>query len=173
MPEKHLGQSDLTHFDSAGRPRMVDVTAKEITVREATARGEISMESKTFELVKTGKMAKGDVLAVAQVAAVSGVKETSRLIPMCHPLLIEGIAVDFNLDADKSRIEVDVSVKISGRTGVEMEALTGVSIALLTIYDMCKAVDKNMIIGNIRLIEKKGGRSGHFVRAELPLEERK
>lgn len=167
MTEKKFAQSDLTHFDNEGRPRMVDVTAKDITVREATARGDISMGHNTFELVKAGKMDKGDVLAVAQVAAISGVKETSRLIPMCHPLLIGGISANFNLDEEKSRIEVEVNVKISGRTGVEMEALTGVSIALLTIYDMCKAVDKNMVIGNIRLIEKKGGHSGHFVREDL------
>lgn len=164
MTEKRFTQSDLTHFDNEGRPRMVDVTAKDITVREAIARGDIRLGYNTFELVKAGKMDKGDVLAVAQVAAISGVKETSRLIPMCHPLLIGGISVDFNLDEEKSRIEVEVNVKISGRTGVEMEALTGVSIALLTIYDMCKAVDKNMVIGNICLIEKKGGRSGHFIR---------
>jgi len=167
MTEKKFLQSDLTHFDNEGRPRMVDVTEKDITVREATARGDISMDYNTFGLVKAGKMAKGDVLAVAQVAAICGVKETSRLVPMCHPLLIGGISVNFNLDEEKSRIEVDVSVKITGRTGVEMEALTGVSIALLTIYDMCKAVDKNMIIGNIRVIEKKGGCSGHFVREDL------
>jgi len=156
----------LTHFDEKGRSRMVDVTAKETTCREAVARGEISLDRKTLELVKTGRMSKGDVLAVAQVAAVMGVKETSRLIPMCHPLLIGGVFADFKIDEEAGKIEVTVTVKLTGQTGVEMEALTGVNAALLTIYDMCKAVDKNMVIGNIRLLEKKGGRSGHFVRRE-------
>ena len=111
-------------------------------------------------------MAKGDVLAVAQVAAIMAVKETSRLIPMCHPLNISGVAVDFRLNKKISAVEIEVQVKLTGQTGVEMEALTGVSVAALTIYDMCKAVDKTMEIGQIRLIEKLGGRSGHFKREE-------
>lgn len=156
--------SDLTHFDPQGRAHMVDVTAKEITAREATAAGEIRMEPATLALIKEGKLAKGDVLAVAQLAAVTGVKETSRMIPMCHPLLIGGTSVDFSLDEENSTLGVTVTVKINGQTGVEMEALTGVSAALLTVYDMCKAADKRMVIGNIRLLEKKGGKSGHFVR---------
>ncbi|MDX9871305.1 MAG: cyclic pyranopterin monophosphate synthase MoaC [Clostridia bacterium] len=156
--------SELTHFDQKGRAHMVDVTAKAATAREATAAGEITMERSTLKLIKEGKLAKGDVLAVAQIAAVTGLKETSRLIPMCHPLLIGGVAVDFNLDEAACRLEVTVTVKINGPTGVEMEALTGVSAALLTVYDMCKAVDKRMVIGNIRLLEKKGGKSGHFIR---------
>jgi cyclic pyranopterin phosphate synthase len=155
---------DLSHFDSQGRARMVDVTEKSITIREATAKGEIKLSKETLAKVKMGQMAKGDVLAVAQVAAVMGVKETSRLIPMCHPLPVGGISVDFTLDEEQSKIEVSVTVKIEGQTGVEMEALTGVSVALLTIYDMCKAVDKNMVMGEICLWEKKGGRSGHFQR---------
>ncbi|MCR4441262.1 MAG: cyclic pyranopterin monophosphate synthase MoaC [Peptococcaceae bacterium] len=159
-------QRRFSHFDDCGRARMVDVTGKETTAREAVARGEILMEKETLRLVKDGQLSKGDVLAVAQVAAVTGVKETSRLIPMCHPLLIGGVAVEFNLDDENVKIEVTVKVKTNGQTGVEMEALTGVSAALLTIYDMCKAVDKQMVIGNIRLLEKKGGRSGHYVRAE-------
>lgn len=156
--------SILTHFDANGRARMVDVTEKNTTYREAVATGEIAMAPETLELVRCGRMKKGDVLAVAQVAAIMAVKETSRIIPMCHPLAISGVDVDFRLNGEKSRIETQVKVKITGQTGVEMEALTGVSAALLTVYDMCKAVDKNMVISNIRLLEKKGGRSGHFQR---------
>jgi cyclic pyranopterin phosphate synthase len=157
---------EFSHFDSQGRAHMVDVTAKALTLREAVAQGEISMAQETVALVKAGKMAKGDVLAVAQVAAVMGVKETSRLIPMCHPLLIGGVSTAFSLDEAAGKIEVTVKVKIKGQTGVEMEALSGVNTALLTIYDMCKAVDKNMVMGKIRLLEKRGGRSGHYLRKE-------
>lgn len=156
----------LTHFDEGGRARMVDVTAKAATVREAAARGEIRMERRTLELVKAGRMAKGDVLAVAQVAAVTGVKETARLIPLCHPLPIGAVSAEFTIEEEAGKIEAVVTVKLTGQTGVEMEALTGVSAALLTIYDMCKAADKNMVIGNIHLVEKKGGRSGHYLRQE-------
>ena len=162
-----MDEKDLTHFDNSGRPRMVDVSAKEQSLREAYACGEISMAAETLELVKAGRMAKGDVLAVAQVAAVMAVKETGRLIPMAHPLGIAGVEVDFKtLDTPEPKIEIGVRVKLTGQTGVEMEALTGVSIAALTIYDMCKAVDKNMMIRNIRLMEKKGGRSGHYRRGQ-------
>ncbi len=155
----------LTHFDISGRPRMVDVSAKEQSLREASACGEITMAIETLELVKSGRMAKGDVLAVAQVAAVMAVKETSRLIPMAHPLGISGVEVDFKLiEKPEPKIEIRVRVKLTGQTGVEMEALTGVSIAALTIYDMCKAIDKKMVIKNIRLMEKRGGRSGHYRR---------
>ncbi len=156
----------LTHFDSSGRPRMVDVSGKGETLREAYARGEITMAPDTFSRVMAGSMAKGDVLGVAQVAAVMAVKETGRLIPMAHPLGISGVEVDFNPVKNESKIEIGVRVKLTGQTGVEMEALTGVSIAALTIYDMCKAVDKNMIIQNIRLVEKKGGRSGYYSREQ-------
>lgn len=164
--QRRVAGEYLTHFDEKGQTRMVDVTGKENTSREATARGEISMDRKTLELVKTGRMAKGDVLAVAQVAAVMGVKETSRLIPLCHPLMIGGVLVEFKVDEEAGKIEAEVTVKLTGQTGVEMEALTGVSTALLTIYDMCKAVDRNMVVGNVRLLEKKGGRSGHFMRRD-------
>lgn len=160
----HTG-GDLTHFDPAGRPRMVDVSAKDQSLREAYACGEILMTAETLARVRAGSMSKGDVLGVAQVAAVMAVKETGRLIPMAHPLGISGVEVDFNpLDKPEPKIEIGVRVKLTGQTGVEMEALTGVSVAALTIYDMCKAVDKNMVIQNIRLIEKKGGRSGHYRR---------
>ena len=156
----------MTHFDGAGRARMVDVTEKQSTLRVAVARGEILMRPETLVEIKQRRIKKGDVLAVAQVAAVMGVKETSKLIPMCHPLNISGVSVDFHLDEEKSKIEIEVEVKLTGQTGVEMEALTGVSIAALTIYDMCKAIDKEMEIGRIRLIEKSGGRSGYFRRED-------
>ncbi len=157
----------LTHFDEAGRPQMVDVSAKEQTLREAYARGEINMAPETLSLIKAGQIAKGDVLGVAQVAAVMAVKETGRIIPMAHPLGISGVEVDFtSVEEEPARVEIGVRVKLTGQTGVEMEALTGVSAAALTIYDMCKAVDKNMVVGNIRLVEKKGGRSGHYRREQ-------
>ncbi len=162
-PEKDTPAAELTHFDRQGRPRMVDVSAKATTLREAYARGEITMASQTLSLIRAGGMAKGDVLGVAQVAAIMAVKETGRLIPMAHPLAISGVTVDFAFsDNQEAKITIGVRVRLSGQTGVEMEALTGVSIAALTIYDMCKAVDKSMVIQNIHLVEKKGGRSGHF-----------
>ena len=154
----------LTHFDQSGRPRMVDVSEKEQTSRDAYAKGEILMAPDTLNRVMTGTMAKGDVLGVAQVAAVMAVKETGRLIPMAHPLGISGVEVDFQPDQDQNKIEIGVRVRLTGQTGVEMEALTGVSVAALTVYDMCKAIDKDMVIQNIRLVEKKGGRSGHYRR---------
>lgn len=159
-------EPELTHFDQSGRPRMVDVSDKEISRREAYAAGEITMAPATLARIKAGTVEKGDVLAVAQVAAIMAVKETGRLIPMAHPLNISGVDVDFNLNEAESKIEIGVRVKLTGQTGVEMEALTGVSAAALTIYDMCKAIDKNMVIQNIRLLEKKGGRSGHYRRKE-------
>lgn len=157
-------EKDLTHFDVSGRPRMVDVTAKELTLREAYARGEVVMAPATLDRVKAGTIAKGDVLGVAQVAGIMAVKETGRLIPMAHPLGISSVEADFDFSEKESRIEIGVRVKLTGQTGVEMEALTGVSVAALTIYDMCKAIDKNMVIQNIRLEEKKGGRSGLYRR---------
>jgi len=156
--------SDLTHFNGQGRARMVDVTGKDATVREAIARGEIWMAEETFQLIVRGRMAKGDVLSVAQVAGIMGVKETSNLIPMCHPLNIGSVNIDFQLDDVNNKVDIECRVKITGQTGVEMEALTGVNIAALTIYDMCKAVDKNMSINNIRLIRKTGGKSGTYQR---------
>ncbi|MDK2820037.1 MAG: cyclic pyranopterin monophosphate synthase [Clostridia bacterium] len=156
----------LNHFNEKGRARMVDVTDKDITTREAIARGEIWMAQETLDLLSQGKMTKGDVLAVAQVAGIMGVKETSRLIPMCHPLIIGSVNIEFKIDHVNHKIDIECRVKINGQTGVEMEALTGVSIAALTIYDMCKAVDKNMVINNIRLIRKTGGKSGIYQREE-------
>lgn len=157
-------QENFTHFDQQGRAKMVDVSAKSLTVREAQARGSVKMAAATVELIKAGRLAKGDVLAVAQVAAIMAVKETSRLIPLTHPLPISGVEVDFALNAKQGEIEACVNVKTTAPTGVEMEALTGVTAALLTIYDMTKAVDKEMTLDNIRLVEKKGGRSGHYQR---------
>jgi len=154
--------SPLTHFDQAGRAHMVDVSEKDSTFRVAVARGEVRMRPATLRLIKEGRLKKGDVLAVAQVAAVMAVKETSRLIPMCHPLPITGVSVEFRPDEEESKIEIRVEVKLTGQTGVEMEALTGVSVAALTIYDMCKAVDQGMEITGIHLVEKSGGRSGRF-----------
>lgn len=159
-------EPELTHFDAAGRPRMVDVSDKKSSLREAYAAGEVVMAPATLDRIKAGAMKKGDVLAVAQVAAIMAVKDTGRLIPMAHPLNITGVDVDFSLNEADSKIEIGVKVKLKGRTGVEMEALTGVSAAALTIYDMCKAVDKNMLIQNIRLLEKKGGRSGLYRREQ-------
>lgn len=154
----------LTHINEEGRARMVDVSEKKETVRVAVARGEVKMKPETLALIKEGAMAKGDVLAVSQVAAIMGAKHTPDLIPMCHPLALTGIDVSFRIDGQESKVEIEATAKITGKTGVEMEALTAVSIGALTIYDMCKAVDKGMTIGNIRLVSKSGGKSGEFRR---------
>ncbi len=154
----------LTHFDESGRARMVDVSAKDVTTRVAIASGEIHMLSETLEHIQQGKLKKGDVLAVADVAAVMGAKKTPDLIPMCHPLMLSGIDVSFTELEENCGLKVAVSVKCNGKTGVEMEALIAVSTALLTIYDMCKAVDKGMRITAIQLEEKRGGKSGDWVR---------
>lgn len=157
----------LTHFDEQGRSRMVDVSEKNDTLREATAMGWIKMAPETMDLLIAGKMAKGrNVFEVARVAAVMAVKRTSDLIPMCHPLLITGVDVYFEPDREKSLVNISVTAKLTGKTGIEMEALTGVSVAALTIYDMCKAVDKKMVIGDIRLMKKSGGKSGTFIRED-------
>lgn len=156
--------TDLTHFDAAGRGRMVDVSDKEVTTRIAIASGEIHMLANTLEHIQQGKLKKGDVLAIADVAAIMGAKKTPDLIPMCHPLMLSGIDVSFSELEETCGIKVKVSVKCKGKTGVEMEALTAVSAALLTIYDMCKAVDKGMRLANIQLEEKQGGKSGDFKR---------
>lgn len=152
----------LTHFNESGRAHMVDVGAKADTDRTAIARGRISMEKATLEMIKSGLIKKGDVLSVAQIAGIMGAKKTSELIPMCHNIFISGADLRFSLT--ESSVEVEAEVKTSGKTGIEMEALTAVSMACLTIYDMCKAVDKNMVIGEIRLIKKTGGKSGTYIR---------
>lgn len=161
----------LTHLDEAGRPRMVDVSTKADTLRVATARGEIAMQPSTLEAIKGGSVAKGDVLSVAQVAATMAAKRTWEIIPLCHPLLLTGVDVSFALHDDRSAVEIAVTVKTTGKTGVEMEALTAVSAAALTIYDMCKAIDRSMAIGDIRLEYKAGGRSGTWTRPEVTSEE--
>jgi cyclic pyranopterin phosphate synthase len=150
----------LTHMDDAGRPRMVDVTGKPDTVREAVAKGAVRMQAATFKLIKQGTAAKGDVLSVAQLAGIMAAKRTPDLIPLCHPILIGNIKVEFSLDEAKSTIEITSTVESTGKTGVEMEALTATAVAALTIYDMCKAVDRGMKIENIRLVRKSGGKSG-------------
>ncbi|MBC6416867.1 MAG: cyclic pyranopterin monophosphate synthase MoaC [Rhodospirillales bacterium] len=154
--------SGFTHFDEAGRAAMVDVGTKAETERTATARGEVTMAAETFELVAAGCMGKGDVLGVARLAGIMAAKRTPELIPLCHPLALTSIKVDLNLDEARKAVLIEARCKLKGRTGVEMEALTAVSVAALTIYDMCKAVDRGMIIGAVRLIEKSGGKSGHF-----------
>ncbi len=156
----------LTHIDAAGRPRMVDVSEKADTPREATAKGEIVMQPETFAAIKQGAIAKGDVLAVAQVAGTMAAKKTWDLIPMCHPLLLTGIDLTFEMDEANNRIGIRATVKTTGKTGVEMEALTAVSVAALTIYDMCKAIDRGMTIKNISLVRKAGGKSGTIVLGE-------
>ena len=156
--------TDLTHINRQGRAKMVDVSNKGDTTRIAVARGEVSMKPETLSLVKEGGIAKGDVLAVSQVAGIMGAKRTPDLIPMCHPLMLSGIDMAFYINEKESKVEIEATVKLTGKTGVEMEALTAVSIAALTIYDMCKAVDKEMVIQNIRLISKSGGKSGEFIR---------
>ena len=151
---------ELTHIDAQGRPRMVDITQKSDTQREAVAKGRVKMQATTFDQLKKGAMPKGDVLAVAQLAGIMAAKQTPHIIPLCHPLLIGDIKVEFSLDKDNSAVEITATVKSIGKTGVEMEALTATAVAALTIYDMCKAADRSMRIEGIRLIKKSGGKSG-------------
>ena len=151
----------FTHFDENGKAVMVDVTAKSETVREATATGKILVNREVFQAVKAGTVGKGDVLGVAATAGIMGAKRTSDLIPMCHILPITNCKINFDMDVDECAIYCTCTVKVTGKTGVEMEALTGVSVALLTVYDMCKAMDKTMEIGEIYLVKKTGGKSGN------------
>lgn len=162
---KEVGQNvenKLNHFDSNGNAIMVDVTDKNVTERQAIARGKIYVNKEIFERIKDGSIEKGDVLGVARVAGIMGTKNTSNLIPMCHPLMLTKATIDFELNEEEKSISAICTVKLQGKTGVEMEALTGVNVSLLTIYDMCKAIDKSMIISDIHLVEKLGGKSGHF-----------
>jgi len=158
--------AQLSHLDEHGRARMVDVSEKEVTSRIATACGTIHMLPETLALILDDKIEKGNVLSVARVAAIMAAKKTAELIPMCHPLNITSVHVELTPASDPARIDIEVSVRVSGKTGVEMEAMTAVSIAGLTIYDMCKAVDREMVIGEIRLVKKSGGKSGPFIRTE-------
>jgi cyclic pyranopterin monophosphate synthase len=150
----------LSHLDAAGRPHMVDITGKADTARVATAKGLVRMHSTTFKLIKQGGVAKGDVLAVAQLAGIMAAKRTPDLIPLCHPLLIDSVNIEFQPDEAESTVEITATVASTGKTGVEMEALTATAVAALTIYDMCKAVDRGMKIENVRLVHKSGGKSG-------------
>lgn len=157
---------ELTHFNESGRAKMVSVGEKEDTKRVAVAKGSISMGVETFQMIAKGTHKKGDVLAVAQIAGIMGAKKTSDLIPMCHNIFITGVDLKFEMDSENRAVHITATVSTVGKTGIEMEALTAVTTAALTIYDMCKAVDKHMVIEGIRLIEKLGGKSGHFVREE-------
>lgn len=152
----------LTHFDKDGNAVMVDVTKKEKTERVAIATGKVKASKETITLIKNGEIGKGDVLGVARVAGIMAMKKTSDLIPMCHPIMINGCSIDFEIDEENSEIIITGTSKIFEKTGIEMEALTGVSVAALTIYDMCKAVDKRMVIDDIHLVKKTGGKSGEF-----------
>ena len=157
---------ELTHINGQGRAKMVDVGEKPPTRRTATAAARVLVNQETFQLIRSGGMKKGDVLTVAQVAGVMGAKRTPELIPMCHPILMDGIDLRLGLDERRCSVEIEATVSCDGRTGVEMEALTAVSTAALTVYDMCKAVQKDMVITDIRLLRKSGGVHGDFERKE-------
>ncbi|WP_026889535.1 cyclic pyranopterin monophosphate synthase MoaC [Clostridium beijerinckii] len=158
---------ELTHINEEGRARMVDVSEKLDTVREAVAIGTVSMKRETIERIKKGTISKGDVLSVAQVGGIMGAKNTPQIIPMCHPIMISGCDISFRIDVENNKIEITATTKTVGKTGIEMEALTAVSTAALTIYDMCKAIDREMVINNIMLVKKSGGKSGIFERKGL------
>lgn len=155
--------SSLTHFDEKGNTRMVDVGGKEETLRIAVASGHITARPETLRLIAEQKMKKGDVLEVARLAGIMAAKRTGELIPLCHPLALTSIRVELAIADDRSRIEIEAEIQTIGRTGVEMEALTAVSVAALTVYDMCKAVDREMVIADVRLVKKTGGKSGDFI----------
>jgi cyclic pyranopterin phosphate synthase len=156
--------TELTHLDEQGQARMVDVGGKAETERGAVAAGRVWMQPETLRLLRHGDLPKGDVLGAARIAAIMAAKRTHELIPLCHPLLLTAVAVEFDYDEDASAVEICATVRCKGQTGVEMEALTAVSVAALTIYDMAKAVERGMTIGDIRLVEKRGGKSGEWVR---------
>lgn len=156
--------TEFTHFDEEGRAHMVDVGEKDVTLREAVARGEVRMLPETLDLILEGRAKKGDVLGVARLAGIMAAKKTPDLIPLAHPLPLTSVKIEFHADRERSLIEIEATVRVTARTGVEMEALIAVSVAGLTIYDMCKAVDRGMVISAVRLEEKSGGRSGHFKR---------
>jgi cyclic pyranopterin phosphate synthase len=152
----------LTHFDEKGRARMVDVSKKKETLREAVVRGSIFMNPKTFKSIRSGRIAKGDVLAVAKVAGIMAAKRTSEIIPMCHPLNLSHVEINFHPFEKESRIDIEATVRIKAQTGVEMEGFVAVATAGLTIYDMCKAIDRGMVLSNIHLVKKTGGKSGTY-----------
>ena len=154
---------EFSHFNEEGRAKMVDVGGQAVTQRTASAAGRVLVNRECFDLIKTGGLKKGDVLAAAQIAGIMGAKKTPELIPMCHPIMINGADITFHLNEEELAVEIQSTVKCSGVTGVEMEALTAVSVAALTVYDMCKAVQKDMVIDSIHLLSKSGGKSGDFV----------
>ena len=156
--------SKLTHFNQAGEAHMVDIADKPSSARRAVASGRIVMQADTLELILSGGHKKGDVLGVARIAGIMATKRTAELVPMCHPLALTHVSVEFETDAEASAIECTVTAETTGQTGVEMEALNGVQLSLLTIYDMCKAVDRGMVISDVRLLQKSGGKSGHWQR---------
>lgn len=158
--------ADFSHFNESGRARMVDVSGKSETLRTATAAGRVLVNRATFDLIRSGGMAKGDVLGTAQIAGIMGAKRVPDLIPMCHPIAISGVDIRFEMNEAELAVEITATAKCTGVTGVEMEAMTAVSVAALTVYDMCKAVQKDMVIDTIRLLEKTGGKSGIFRRGE-------
>ena len=158
--------ADFTHFNEQGRAKMVDVGDKPLSQRVAVAAARVLVNEETFRLIESGGMKKGDVLTVAQIAGIMGAKQTSQLIPMCHPILLEGIDLQLQLDRERLSVEIEATVRCDGRTGVEMEALTAASVAALTVYDMCKAVQKDMVISDVRLLQKSGGVHGDFKREE-------
>ncbi|MCR4401377.1 MAG: cyclic pyranopterin monophosphate synthase MoaC [Firmicutes bacterium] len=167
-----MSDETLTHLDGSGKARMVDVTSKPDTPREARARCRILMAPRTLAMAERGEGPKGDVFGVARVAAIMAAKNASGLIPMCHPISVTGVDVAFRTDGRSGAVDIQVTVRTLGKTGAEMEALTGACVAALTIYDMCKAVDRSMVIGDLRLVRKSGGKSGEFVReGEEPWEE--
>ena len=155
---------DFTHFDEGGNARMVNVSEKKASRRVAVAAGQVLVNENTFGLIKTGGMKKGDVLTVAQIAGIMGAKRTAELIPMCHPVALSGVELALTLNESLPAVEITATATCTGQTGVEMEALTAVSVAALTVYDMCKAVQRDIVISNIRLLEKSGGQSGNFKR---------
>lgn len=162
---------EFTHFDEKGASRMVDVSGKTPTKREATATGRVTMNKDTLQQIVNMSIKKGNVFEVARIAAIMAVKQTPHLIPLCHPLAISKVNVDFNYNLDNGQVDIEVTVGLDDKTGVEMEALTGVSVAALTIYDMCKAVDKDMIISDIMLQHKSGGKSGEYIRKSGRIQE--
>lgn len=162
MRESILQDNLLTHIDQSGAANMVDVSDKQSTARSAVATGSVSMQAETLALIKANELKKGDVLATARIAGIQGAKQCSSLIPLCHPLMLSKISIDFDVDEENSRLIIACECRLQGKTGVEMEALTGVTVAALTIYDMCKAVDPHMIISDIKVLEKRGGKTDHW-----------
>jgi cyclic pyranopterin monophosphate synthase len=157
-----MSRKTLTHFDDTGNARMVDVGAKDVTERVAVARASVTMQAATLKLIRDKKAAKGDVLAVAQLAGIMAAKKTPELIPLCHPLALSSVDVQLSIDPRRHAVDIEATCRLKGRTGVEMEALTAASVAALTVYDMCKSVDRGMVISDVRLLHKSGGKSGTF-----------